>query len=165
MDNLSKWNLKSLTIGPQVHETSAEFWEEAFGGLPPLHNVGNVTIIYTYPTAKAFTVDCWKYFDRLLTRQDLFPALDWVDIQSNLRSQQLGPKRWLDITTSLPAIRTKGLWPRRKVPDGYMSRILAGARSFVSGQGKFLVFKRDHKNDPSYKKHSSNKASPANARD
>ena len=113
MDNLSRWSLKSLTIGPQVHQTNTEFWEEAFKDLQPLPRVGNVMIICNYPSAKAFNTDCWEYFDRLLVRQDLFPALKVVDVQSSLRSQQLNAQRWFAIYTSLRAISMRGLGPRR----------------------------------------------------
>ena len=75
--------MKSLIIGPQSNETNADFWEEAFNGLPPLPGVVSVTIIYNYPTAKAFNTYCWEYFDRILTRRDLFPALKRVYVQSS----------------------------------------------------------------------------------
>ena len=105
MDNLSKrWALKSLTIGPQIHETDAQFWEEAFEGLPPLPGVDNLTIIYNYPSVKAFNTDCWEYFDRLVTRRDLFPALRLMDIQPRIRSQELSPLKQSAIHNALSAI-------------------------------------------------------------
>ena len=110
MDHLpKKWTLQSLTIGPQSNETNTGFWEEAFNGLPPLPGVRDVTIIYNYPTAKEFNTDCWVYFDRLLTRRDLFPALELVDVQSTCRSRGLSSSRWNDIRGSLLTIRTRGL--------------------------------------------------------
>ena len=107
-DHLSRWTLKSLTIGPQVHETNTEFWEESFKGLQPLPQVDNATIIYNNPSAKAFNTNCWKYFDHLLTRRDLFPALKSVDVQSNLRSHRLCLLRWDAIYTSLRTISLRG---------------------------------------------------------
>jgi hypothetical protein len=96
MGHLSKqWTLKSLTIGPQIHETDAQFWEDAFMGLPPLLDVDNVTIIYNYPTFKAFNTHCWEYFNRLLARRDLFRTLKQVYVQPSIRSRQLSAqKRW-----------------------------------------------------------------------
>ena len=131
MDNLSnRWTLKSLTVGPQIHETNIQFWEEAFQGLPPLPGVTNATIIYTYPTVRAFNIDCWKYFDRLLIREDLFPALESVDIQSSFASQQLSPQKWLDIYASLPAVCMRGLGPRKRLTV-YISRAHIAARAWA----------------------------------
>ena len=141
MGHLSKkWTLKSLAIGPQVHQTNTEFWEGAFKGLPPLPGVDNVTIIYNYPTAKAFGTDCWEYFDRLLTRWDLFPAIKTVDVQSSIRSQLPSPKRWKDISASLRTIKMRGLWPRKR-PTKYRCCFRDRAKAFVLAQGKLFVFK------------------------
>jgi hypothetical protein len=127
MDHLSKqWSLKSLTIGPQIHETNAQFWEEAFKGLPPLPGVRNVTIICYYPTVKAFNTDCWKYFDRLLARRELFPALKLVEVRSSFASQQLSPQKWSDICASLRAISTRGFGLRRRSPNKCRFRRAAG---------------------------------------
>ena len=109
MDHLSKWTLKSLTIGPQIHETDREFWEEAFRGLPPLPGVDNITIIYNYPTARAFNTHCWEYFDRLLSRRDLFPALGSVHVQPSIGARQTNHRRWWAIYSSLRRVRSKGL--------------------------------------------------------
>jgi len=151
MDHLSKeWALKSLTIGPQSNETNAEFWEEAFRGLPPLPSVDNVAIICNYPSARAFNTDCWKYFDRLLTRRDLFPALKSVDVQSSFGSQQLSHRRWLDISASLRTIKREGLWPRRQ-PVEYTGPSQAAARAYRHEPCKFFAPKRDHRTDSPYK--------------
>ena len=84
MNHLPKqWTLKSLTIGPHLHEMPTQFWEDAFMDLPPLPSVDNVTIIY--PAARASDSDCRKYFDRLLTRKDLFPALKQVNTRSSIK--------------------------------------------------------------------------------
>ena len=104
-----RWTLKSLTIGPQLHETNTQFWEEAFNDLPPLPRVEDVTIIYNYPTIDAFNTDCWKYFDRLLTRRDLFPALRSVLIQSTPGSPRRHHVRWWEIDNSLRTVRERGL--------------------------------------------------------
>lgn len=111
MDRLSKWGLKSLTIGPQSNDTDTAFWEEAFSGLPPLPGVVNVTVIYNYPRVGVFDIDCWKYFDRALTRRELFPALKTVYVQTSCGSQQLSRRRWLAIYRSLSAIRERRLGP------------------------------------------------------
>jgi hypothetical protein len=112
MGHLPKqWTLKSLTIGPQLHETDTQFWEDAFMGLPPLPSVDNVTIIYCYPTTKAFNTHHWQYFDRLLTRRDLFPSLERVYIQPSIRSRQLSsPKRWA-MYGAICTIKSRGLMP------------------------------------------------------
>jgi len=81
MDHFSKWTLTSLTIGPQLRETNTQFWEEAFNGLPPLPSVENITIVYNYRPG-AFNTDCWEYFDSIVTRQDMFPALASVQVQT-----------------------------------------------------------------------------------
>jgi len=107
MNHLSKWTLKSLTIGPHLHETSARFWEEALCGLPPLPTVNNVTIVYNYPMAGVNDADCWQYFDRMLTRQDLFPALGSVRVQESIGSSDYGHPRTL--CHSLRKIRERGL--------------------------------------------------------
>jgi hypothetical protein len=108
MDNLSKrWTLKSLTIGPQIHETNAQFWEEAFEGLPPLPGVDSLTIIYNYPSVKAFNTDCWEYFGRLVTRRDLFPALKLMGTQARIRSQELSFLRRSYIHRALGAISSR----------------------------------------------------------
>jgi hypothetical protein len=113
MGHLSKqWTLKSLTIGPQIHETDAQFWEESFKGLPPLPGVDNVTIIYNYPTVEAFNTDCWEYFDRLLARPDLFPSLKLVYIQPSIRSKKIGYSKWRTIYYgALRTIQSRGLMP------------------------------------------------------
>ena len=153
MGHLSKqWSLKSLTVGPQIHETNAQFWEEAFEGLPPLPGVRNVTIICYYPTVKAFNTDCWKYFDHLLIRRDLFPALTSVYVSSSSASQQLSPQKWSDIYASLHGIRTRGLGPRRR--SSFRSHLRWAIRAHVSGQGELLGLKRCHRTD-SLQKHSS----------
>lgn len=119
MGHLSKkWTLKSLTIGPQLHETDIGFWEEAFNHLPSLPRVGDVTIVYNYPTVKAFTTDCWTFFDRILTRRDLFPALELVRVYPSIGSQQFSTRRWWLIYGSLRAIRMRGLMRKSAVQMG-----------------------------------------------
>jgi len=114
MNHLSKkWTLKSLTIGPHLYETNTQFWEEALKGLPPLPRVGNVTIVYNYPTARAFNTDCWVYFDRILTDQGLFPALESVQAQPSTGSQQFSPRKMWAIYGSLQRVRSKGLMSRK----------------------------------------------------
>lgn len=123
MDHLSKkWTLQSLTIGPQLCETNTQFWEEALDGLPPLRRVTNVTIIYNFPTAKAVNTDCWGYFDRILTLQNLFPALESVKVQPSIGSRQFSPRRWMAVHASLREVRLRKLMT-----------------------GKLLAFKRDHR--------------------
>lgn len=119
-----KWALKSLTIGPQSNQTNTVFWEEALNGLPPLPGVDNVTVIHYLKLVVGFDItDCWKYFDRTLTRQDLFPALKNVYVKSNQ-----GSARWLRyIREDMPAVARRGLGPR-----------------------KLLAFERDHRTDTSY---------------
>jgi len=112
MDHLSKWTLKSLTVGPQLHETNTQFWEEAFKGLPPLLAVTNITIVYNYPSAKAVNSDCWEYFDRLLIRRGLFPALESVYVHPSIGSQQFSTRRWWAIYGSLRTLRSRGLMNR-----------------------------------------------------
>ena len=109
MGHLSKWALKSLTVGPQIHETNAEFWEEAFRGLSPLPDVDNVTIIYNYPTVGSFNTHCWNYFDRLLPRRDLFPALASVNVQPSIGTLKANHRRWWTIYGALRVIRSRGL--------------------------------------------------------
>lgn len=113
INHFQKWTLTSLTIGPQVHETNTEFWVEAFKDLPPLPRVDNVTVIYHYPRPKAFNTDCWGYFDRILTRKDLFPVLKSLHIRSSCGAYQLIPRRWWSICGSLRSIRARGLGPRK----------------------------------------------------
>jgi len=112
MNHLSKkWSLKSLTIGPQVYETNTQFWEEALKGLPPFPHVGDVTIVYNYPTAKAFNTDCWKYFDDILSRRDLFPALRSVRVQPCVGWLQFNDnsQKWWDVYNSFRGTRSRGL--------------------------------------------------------
>ena len=113
MAHLSKkWSVKSLTIGPQLHETDIRFWEESFDGLPPLPSVDNVTIVYNYPTVEAFNTDCWEYFDRVLTNRDLFPALVSVRVDPSIRSLKgVTYNRWWDIRGALFRVRGRGLMP------------------------------------------------------
>ena len=113
LDQLSKWTLTSLTIGPQVQETNTEFWEESFKDLPPLPRVDSVTIIYHYPRLRAFNTYCWEYFDRLLIRRDLFPALKSVHIRASCGSYELIPRRWWAVHSALRGIRARGLGPRK----------------------------------------------------
>ena len=128
MHHLSKkWTLKSLTIGPQLYETDTQFWRNAFHGLPMFRSVDNVTIIYNYATVKAITADCWQYFDRILIRQDLFPALKVVHIQPSVGWQQFSQRRWWSIYSSLQGIRSRGLLAR-----------------------ELLVSERGHRTDSSY---------------
>ena len=124
MDHLrNKWALKSLTIGPQSNKTNTVFLEEALKGLPPLPGVDNVTVIhYRHPTEIYSTSNCWKYFDRILTRRDLFPALKKVYVKSDCGS------RWLwNIRDDMRAVTARGFGPR-----------------------KFLAFGRDHRPDTPY---------------
>ena len=109
MDQLSKWTLRSLTIGPQLHETNTQFWEEAVNALPPLPSVDNVTIIYIYPTVAAFNVDCWEYFDHVLTRRDLFPALESVRAQQRIPLLQPAHRDWRNPYNHLRRVRERGL--------------------------------------------------------
>jgi len=118
MDHLrKKWALKSLTIGPQFDKTDTVFWEEAFRGLPPLPDVDNVTVIHHYPTGVTTLPDFWKYFDRVLTRRDLFPALKEVHVKSDRRSRRL--VRWLwNIRNAMPTIVGRGLGPCKLLAFG-----------------------------------------------
>ena len=118
MDHLRKWPLESLTIGPQSNETNSAFWEEAFSGLPPLLGVYEVDIIYNYPRVDAFNTDCWRYFDRVLARRDLFPALELVYIHSSCGSRQLILRRWWTIFNCFRAVKARGLGPRKLLAFG-----------------------------------------------
>jgi len=112
MDHLRKWALKSLTIGPQSNKTSLMFWTEALRDLPPLPSVDNVTIIYNYPRVNVFNTGCWDYFDRLLTRQDIFPALRVVYVYSSFGSQSQRPdRRRRVIYDCLRKVRERGMGP------------------------------------------------------
>ena len=126
---LERWTLKSLTIGPQIHKTDARFWEDAFMGLPPLPGVDNVTIIYNYPTFKAFNTHCWVYFDHLLTRRDLFRALKRVYIQPSIKSRQLSSSKRLAVYGALRAV---------------------ALRMLMHVYCKLLVFERYHGTDSQY---------------
>ena len=106
MDHLSKkWTLNSLTIGPQLHKTNTQFWEEALNGLPPLPRVEKVTIVHNY-TAKT---DCWRCFDRILSRRDLFPALKSVRIRPSIGRVHFSLERWRDVNSFFSGIRSRGL--------------------------------------------------------
>ena len=98
----SGWSLKSLTIGPQVHQ-NADFWTEAFKDLPPLPRVDTVTIIYHYPGVEEFDTGCWGPLNRMLARQDLFPALKLVEIWATCGRYRLDIRKWLPISSSLRA--------------------------------------------------------------
>ena len=114
MDHLrNKWALKSLTIGPQFDKTDIVFWEEAFEDLPPLLDVDNVTIIHHYFGAAAFNIDFWKYFDHVLTRRDLFPALKTVYVWSDC-----APLSRQVIYNSMPTVMMKRLGPRKFLAFG-----------------------------------------------
>ena len=107
MDHLSKWTLKSLTIGPQLLPTKARFWERAFSDLPPLPGVVDVTIVYKYCKVEALypNTDCWEYFDRVLIRRDLFPAL--ASVQAHAMSPDYGHQP--HIHHYLRRVRKRGL--------------------------------------------------------
>jgi len=127
MDHLSRWTLKSLTIGPQLHKTNTQFWEEAFNGLPPLPRVDNVTIVYTYPTAEEFNTDCWEYFDRVLIRRDLFPALRSVQARAS-------------------AVKSLNYY-NRQIILGHMHHALRGVTGRGLLTGNSLAFQRDREPD------------------
>ena len=118
MDNYPKWKLKSLTIGPKVHETNTEFLVEAFKNLPPLAHVDNVAIVYHYPKSNAFNTDCWEYFDRVLSRRDLFPALKSVHLHVSCGLYQLNDnhRKWWSIHSALLEIRRRGILLIRTLP-------------------------------------------------
>ena len=109
MDHFSKWTLKSLTIGPQFRHTNTQFWEAAFDNLPSLPSVDNVTIIYNYDTADVFNTDCWVYFDHVLTRKDMFPALRSVHVQPSIIPPAATPLKWWAIYDALRTVRMEGL--------------------------------------------------------
>jgi len=107
MDHLrKKWALKSLTIGPQSNKTNPVFWGEALKDLPPLPEVDNVTVIHHYNTDMSSMTDRWKYFDRILSRRDLFPALKKVYVESDCE-----PQWWRDIRHAMPAVVMRRLGP------------------------------------------------------
>lgn len=108
LDNFSKWTLTSLTIGPQSLGANTRFWVESFGDLPPLPRVDNVTII-----CHDVEVDCWVYFDSILTRTDLFPALTSVHVRPNCDYYEFTTQRWRFICNLLLGIRRRGLGPRQ----------------------------------------------------
>ena len=114
----NEWALKSLTIGPQSNETNLAFLEEAFRGLPPLPSVDNVTVVYNYSRAWRFNTDCWRYFDGILSRRDLFPALEGVHIHSTFGWQKLTSRRWWAISWALRAVRARGIEPRKLLAFG-----------------------------------------------
>ena len=124
MDHLSKkWTLKSLTIGPQPRKTSNQFLEEALNGLPPLPHVANVTIVHNY----AGNNDYWRYFDRILSRRDLFPALEYVWARPGIGRPGFSYERWWEISCAFNGLRSRGLTIR-----------------------KVLAFERDPKTDNSH---------------
>jgi len=108
----NKWALKSLTIGPQSNKTNPVFWGEALKGLPPLPEVDNVTVIHHYNTDISSMTDRWEYFDRILSRRDLFPALKKVYVESDCGSQW-----WWNIRHAMPAVAMR-LGPRRFLAFG-----------------------------------------------
>ena len=110
MNHLPKKSaLKSLIIGLQSNETNFGFWEETFKDLPLLSGMDNVTIIYNYPRVKVFDTDCWEYFDGILIRRDLFPALKKVHVWDSSGSQQLSSRRWW-ATHGSPYSKLEGTW-------------------------------------------------------
>ena len=98
-----------MTIGPQLEETDAVFWTEAFKNLPPLRRVDNVTVIYTYPMSKAFNTEFWLYLDRTLSRKDLFPKLRTLRVLTSCRSLPLNRGMRECVRWSLRAIRMGGI--------------------------------------------------------
>jgi len=103
MDNLSKWKLKSLTIGPQPCKTNTHFWEEALNDLPPLLHVANVIVMHNY----AGNAECWRYFDRILRRRDLFPALEAVWARPGIGRPGFSFDRWWEIRCSFYGLRSQ----------------------------------------------------------
>jgi hypothetical protein len=101
-----KWALKSLTIGPQLCDTGTEFWVEAFKNLPRLTHVDDVTIVYRYFSLA--NTECWVYFNSVLSRRDLFPALKSVHVRSSYGSPMHGPE-WASLSASLEGIRRRGV--------------------------------------------------------
>jgi len=122
----NKWALRSLTIGPQFNRTNTVFWEGALKGLPPLPGVDSVTVIHRFPTDGSSITDCWKYFDRILTCRDLFPALKKVYVQS------------------LPGSRTGNHWL------WCISDVMTAVKESRLGPGKLFAFGRDHRTDTPY---------------
>ena len=114
MDHLrKKWALKSLIIGPQSNKTNPVFWNEALKDLPLLPQVDNVTVIHHYHTDMSSMTDRWRYFDRVLARRDLFPALKKVYAKSDCESQG-----WWSILNAMPAVVARGLGPVSFLPLG-----------------------------------------------
>jgi len=113
MDHLSKrWTLKSLTIGPQPYKTNTQFWEEAFDGLPSFPHVANVTIMHNY----AANTECWGYFDRILSRRDLFPALESVRVQPGFGRPLFNYQTWWEMFCIFRGARSRGLSISKLLP-------------------------------------------------
>ncbi|KAF9779835.1 hypothetical protein BJ322DRAFT_1086751 [Thelephora terrestris] len=114
VNHLSKWSLKTLTIGPQFRETNTVFWVEAFKGLPPLPLVNNVTVVYHYPKYGDFNIDFWEYLERILSRRDLFPALKSMHVRCSFGSHRLERMLRWQLDRSLRSIKTRGITVARQ---------------------------------------------------
>lgn len=111
MNHLSKWTLKSLTIGPQLRKTNTLFWVKALKDLPPLSRVGKVTVEHHYPRSAEFSPDLWRYMDTILSRRDLFPALKSLRVRLSCASYKRDSFLWWRIDDSFRSIRTRGIAP------------------------------------------------------
>ena len=104
----SKWALKSLTIGPQFCEMRTGFWVEAFKNLPRLTRVDDVTIVYRCSLYATVDTERWVYFNSVLSRRDLFPALKSVHVRISCGLFARGPE-WATVSISLEGIRRRGV--------------------------------------------------------
>ena len=111
MKHLSKWTLKSLTIGPQLHKTNTEFWVEALKGFPSLPRVDNVTMIYRYPEYEDYNTKFWEYMNSILSRKDLVPTLESVHVRFSSGPSHRLDMLWRNLQSSLRSIKRRGVIP------------------------------------------------------
>jgi len=74
------------------HTTNRPFWEDALQDFLAVPRLKEFTIIYHYPRASTFDLNCWIYFNALFCRADIFPHFMQVDLRITIRSSKLGRK-------------------------------------------------------------------------
>ena len=117
---ITAWPLKWLTIGP-LFQKDNRWCERALALTPNLPHLEDIAILGAYKKPVRGSSGFWCRMDQLLSRDDMFPRLERLDICITIGSQRLNIAGMREIVQNLPTLHRAGnirFWgEKRELPD------------------------------------------------
>jgi len=138
---ITTWPLKSLTIGP-LFQKDNRWCERALALTPHLPHLEDITILGAYKKPVRGSFGFWWRMDQLLSRDDIFPRLERLDIRITVGSQRLHTSGLQEIARNLPTLHTAGkirFWGEKRELPAPRRRAIRTDHS-PQGHFRYLVY-------------------------